>query len=552
MRRCTPGSVIRPMSGVRAVRYHRASPEVSPVELIGPPLPALPFSTLAQALRALEDRPGPWLTVVQGKADRVFTGAELLALARAWRAAARAAGLTRGGRAVVLMPNDERFVAAFAGTLLAGATAVPLAFPATLSNPAEAIARLAPLVAAADPAVVLTTPELAQGWPVPAVTAPAPAPDQDEVLPEPDDLAFLQFTSGSMGRPKGAAISHRAAMACTVSMGTAMGLGPADVGLSWLPLYHDMGLVGAMLCPVVFGFPLHLMRPGEFLLHPGRWLERAAAVRATVAAAPDFGWRLAARRLRGSPGDLSAWRIGLDGAEPVHRSTLDDVQAALGPHGLPATALRPSYGLAENTLGVCILDTSRPGPDLEMEGRRVPSCGGPLPGVTVRIDAPEGEAGEILVRSASLMQGYFRDAEATAAALREGWLHTGDLGVLSGGQLHVTGRIKDLVIQNGVKFHPYDIERVAADAAEATPNGAAAFARDSEEGERLVVVVEVPARRQEGVEKRVRGALVEALGVRVDEVRTVAPGALPRTTSGKVRRPAAAALFGGVQAPHEP
>jgi acyl-CoA synthetase (AMP-forming)/AMP-acid ligase II len=316
------------------------------------------------------------------------------------------------------------------------------------------------------------------------------------------------------------------------------------VGLSWLPLYHDMGLVGALLCPLVFGFPLHLMRPGEFLLHPGRWLERAAAVRATVAAAPDFGWRLAARRLRGSPGDLSAWRVALDGAEPVHRSTIDDVQAALGPHGFPATALRPSYGLAENTLGVCILDTRAPGPDLVLEGRTVPSCGSPLPGVSIRVDAPEGQQGEILVRSGSLMQCYFRDPQATAAALQQGWLHTGDLGVIQGGQLHVTGRIKDLVIQNGVKFHPYDIERIAADAAEATPNGAAAFACAHEEGERLVVVVEVPARRQDGVEKRVRGALVEALGVRVDQVLAVAPGALPRTTSGKVRRPAAAAMFG--------
>ncbi|MCK6504008.1 AMP-binding protein [Myxococcota bacterium] len=514
------------------------------MELHGPPLPALPFPTLVAALHALEHRPGPWLTVVQGKADRVFSGAELLVLARRWRAAARAAGLQAGDRAIVLMPNDERFVAAFAGALLAGATAVPLAFPATLSNPTEAVARLAPLVTAADPSVVLTTPELAAGWPVPVVTAPAEDPDQGDVEPQGDDLAFLQFTSGSMGRPKGAAISHRAAMTCTVSMGAAMGLSPADVGLSWLPLYHDMGLVGAMLCPLVFGFPLHLMRPGEFLLHPGRWLERAAAVRATVAAAPDFGWRLAARRLRGSPGDLSAWRVALDGAEPVHRSTIDDVQAAMGPHGFSPSALRPSYGLAENTLGVCILDTRAPGPDLLLDGRAVPSCGGPLPGVSVRIDAPPGQQGEILVRSGSLMQGYFRDPEATAAALRQGWLHTGDLGVLAGGQLHVTGRIKDLVIQNGVKFHPYDIERIAADAAEATPNGAAAFARDHEDGERLVVVVEVPARRQEGVERRVRGALVEALGVRVDEVRTVAPGALPRTTSGKVRRPAAAAMFG--------
>lgn len=523
--------------------------------LSGSPLPSLPFPTLTAALHHLGTRPGPWLTVVQGRIERPLSAADVISLAQRWRTAAQAAGLGPGDRALVLMPNDEDFVGAFMGTLLAGAVAVPLAYPGTLTNRADAIARLQPLVAAADPTVVLTTDALAEGWSMPVVTAPADQAAGPDLEPAPDDLAFLQFTSGSMGRPKGAAITHRAAMACTVSMGTAMGLCTSDVGLSWLPLYHDMGLVGALFCPLVFGFPLHLMRPGEFLLHPARWLERAARIGATVAAAPDFAWRLAARRHRKPPGDLSSWRIGLNGAEPVHRSTLDAFADTFGPHGLPQTTLRPSYGLAENTLGVCIHDPANPGPDLTWDGRLVPSVGAPLPGVSVRIVvdgelAEPGQQGEIQVQSSSLMQGYFRDPETTARTLQEGWLHTGDLGVISGGQLHVTGRIKDLVIQNGVKFHPYDIERVAADAAQATPNGAAAFARTQAdgEGEDLVVVVEVPLRRQEGAERRVRGALVDVLGVRVDHVLTVAPGALPRTTSGKVRRPAAAALFGGAHA----
>ena len=149
------------------------------------------------------------------------------------------------------------------------------------------------------------------------------------------------------------------------------------------------------------------------------------------------------------------------------------------------------------------------------------------------------------MHSQSLMDGYFENPEATAAALQDGWLHTGDLGMVRDGQLHVTGRIKDLVIQNGVKFHPYDIERVAAEAAHATLNGAAAFSIVSEDGEDLVVVVEVPGSRAEGVERKVRGALVEHLGIRVSQVIAVSPGELPRTTSGKVRRPAAAAMYGG-------
>ncbi|NOY24362.1 MAG: fatty acyl-AMP ligase [Oligoflexia bacterium] len=516
--------------------------------LSGSPLPPLRFDTLSAALWHLEGRPGPWLTVVRGRDERTMTGAQVLDLARRWRTAAQDAGLKPGDRAIVLMPNTDSFVGAFMGAVLAGAAAVPLAYPGSLSNRADAVARVQPLVETAKPSVVLTTPDLAEGWSVPVVTAPAPEAVGSDAVVSPDDLAFLQFTSGSMGRPKGAAITHRAVMTCVTSMGTALSMSGDDVGVSWLPLYHDMGLVGGLLCPVVFGFPLHLMRPGDFILHPARWLQRAAAVGVTVAAAPDFAWRLAARRHRKPPGDLSTWRIALDGAEPVHRSTLDAFSSTFGPFGFPSTALRPSYGLAENTLGVCIHDPDSPAADLVWDGRALPSVGAPLPGVKVRIMAEgrlvgEDEQGEIQVQSGSLMQGYFQNAAATSAVLRQGWLCTGDLGVISGGQLFVTGRIKDLVIQNGVKFHPYDIERVAADAAQATPNGATAFARPSGSGEELVVVVEVPARRRQGVERRVKGALVENLGVRVDQILVVAPGALPRTTSGKIRRPAAIAMF---------
>ncbi|RME28799.1 MAG: hypothetical protein D6798_01565 [Deltaproteobacteria bacterium] len=521
----------------------------------GPPLSSPPVDTLGRAVLRLAEMDQPWLTVHRDPERHAWTGPALLDLARRWRDAARARGLRQGDRAVVLMPNDERFVAAFFGLQLAGCAPVPLAWPSTLANKQQALAPLRPIVEVADPRVILTTPEVTTDWPWPFVTEPAAAATGDDVLAGPDDPAFLQFTSGSMGRPRGAVIPQRAAVGCTWSMGSGMGLSPQDVGLSWLPLYHDMGLVGALLCPLLFGFPLHLMRPGEFLLHPRRWLDHAAEFRVTVAAAPDFGWRLVARRVRDYDRDLSSWRVGLDGAEPVHRSTLDAVHQRLGPAGLPAGTPRPAYGLAEGTLGVCIYDPDRPAPDLEWNGRQVPSVGGPLPGVSVRtvtatgMECAEGEEGEILVRGPGLMRGYFRDEGQTAAALRDGWLHTGDLGVIAGGQLYVTGRIKDLVIHNGVKLHPYDIERVAAEAADATLNGAAAFTTREGEDEALVVVVEVPRRRSEGVERRVLGALVRQLGIRPNRVLAVPPGQIPRTTSGKVRRPAAAARFGGGHGP---
>ncbi len=517
--------------------------------LTGPPLAPPPHASLTELVLGLSTWERPWLTVHHGTQVRPLAGPELLHLARRWRAAARAAGLEPGDRALLLLPNDEHFVAAFFGVLLAGATPVPLA--ATSTRPGSGLGRLSAIVAAAGPRVVLTSPGVSHPWGLPTVRTPADQPDEGDHLAQPDDPAFIQFTSGSTGQPRGAVITHRAAVACTWSMGQAMGLGPDDVGLSWLPLYHDMGLVGALLSPLSFGFPLHLMRPGEFLLHPRRWLDRIASLRATVSAAPDFAFRLAARRVRTFEGDLSSWRVALDGAEPVHRSTLDGFRKAFGRQGLSPDTLRPAYGLAEGTLGVCIYDPTDPAPDLDWMGRRLPSVGRPLPGVALRLrradgqDCAEGEEGEILVQGPGCMRGYFRDPEGTARTLRDGWLHTGDLGVASGGQLYVTGRLKDLVIHNGVKLHPYDIERVTEAVAGASPGGVAAFPRDGGKDESLVVVVEVTARRAVDLEQRVRGALVAELGIRPDTVLAVAPGQLPRTTSGKIRRAEAARLFGG-------
>jgi acyl-CoA synthetase (AMP-forming)/AMP-acid ligase II len=227
------------------------------------------------------------------------------------------------------------------------------------------------------------------------------------------------------------------------------------------------------------------------------------------------------------PFDLRCLRHALDGAEPVHRATLDAVEARFG------VRVSPVYGLAENTLGVAF---GRPGePDLLDGGRRVVSVGAPLPGTDLAVD----DRGEILVRGPATMRGYLHDPEGTDGALADGWLHTGDLGRIDGGRLYVTGREKDLVIQYGRKFHPYEVERFAAEAAGSPPNGAAAFSLDATA--EVVVVVET---RREGAAGAVRGVLLERLGVRPDRVVCVAPGELPRTTSGKVRRAEAAARFG--------
>lgn len=523
------------------------------MEIVGPPLPPAPAASLLGLVEAL-DHPRPALRVARGRQLQEWTGRELLDLARRWQRAVQEQGLRPGERAIVWMPNDERFVAAFLGVLLAGGTAVPLAGPGTSADPLADLARLRPLVEAARARLLLGPAEVEVDapWAPPRLGSPASQPAAAPCPIDPDAPAFLQFTSGSLGRPRAAVIPHRAALACVRSMALGMGLHPGDQGISWLPLHHDMGLVGGLLCPLLVGFPLELHRPGDFLLHPGRFLARAAEIGATICAGPDFSWRLLARRgpPRGPAIDLSRLRVALNGAEPVHRSTLDGVRQVFGPLGLSARALRPCYGLAENTLAVTIYDPDLPAGDLHEEGRRLVSVGRPLPGVTVRLDAQ----GQILVRSASTMRGYVGDEEGveeqgSAAALADGWLHTGDLGRIAHGQLYIRGRIKDLVIHHGQKFHPYDIERVAAEAAGSPPNGAAAFARAGAPSEELVVLVEVRGALRAGVEERVQGALLEALGLRPDRVVTVDPGALPRTTSGKIRRPEVARLYGGAPSP---
>ena len=324
-------------------------------------------------------------------------------------------------------------------------------------------------------------------------------------------------------------------------MSLALGLDESDVGVSWLPLFHDMGLVGVLLCSLLRRFPIHLLSPAEFLLRPARWLELLASAGATLTVAPNFGYELAVRRVRGDF-DLSRLRRALNGSEPVHRPTLDGFERRFGAR--PGTVL-PVYGLAENTLGVSFSDDPAPATDLAWLGRAVPSVGRPLPGMEVSVRGPEGE---IAVRGPALMDGYFRDPAATAAVLRDGWLFTGDLGVIRAGRLYVTGREKDLVIKNGRKFHPYDIERVAAAAVDAPPGGVVAFSvpNAATGTEDLVVVAEL--RRRTGDEqaaRTIRGLLLEELGVRPERIRLVGPGAVPRTSSGKVRRRACAELFGG-------
>lgn len=521
----------------------------SAAELRGPILPEGLSPTLWHALEQ-GDRTAPWLVFHVGRQRVVLSRGEVCARAQGWAAALReAVPLQPGSRVGVLFPNGPDFVAAFFAAQALGATAVPLPWPVLDGGPEQLVGSLRVVLERSRLDVLATVPSFAcASWGMPTVTAPLDAGGLEVPRTAASAPAFLQFTSGSTGDPRGAIISQRAAIASATAMACALELGPADVGVSWLPFFHDMGLVGVLLTSLVARFPVHVLRPGDFLLRPGRWLELVSAERATLTVGPNFAWELLARRVSAHGLDLSSLRCALNGSEPIHRTTLEHFGEKFAPAGFDPRAMLPVYGLAEATLGVAF---SRPGAevaDLELDGRRVPSVGAVLPGVELCVtDAAgrvkrEGEEGELCVRGPMVMEGYFEHPDATGEALRGGWLRTGDLGVVREGAVFVTGREKELVIQAGRKFHPYDIERVVAALVDATPNGVAVVSRpDRASGsEALVVVVEL--RRQSGVidPMLIKGELLRALGVRADSVVFVPAGSLPRTTSGKVKRRALA------------
>jgi amino acid adenylation domain-containing protein len=534
--------------------------------------------TLAGLLRErAADRPdhGLYTFLADGEEEAGgLTYRELDRRARALAAWLQDAGC-RGERALLLFPPGLDFITAFFGCLYAGAAAVP-AYPPRLHRTDE---RLVEIFRDARPHAVLTTSallgrlataqgELAGG----RLVAVDQIPDSlAEDWREPDlgagDLAFLQYTSGSTAAPKGVLVTHGNLLDNEERIRRAFGQSAESVVVGWLPLYHDMGLIGNVLQPLWSGGRCILMSPQAFLQRPARWLEAISRYRATTSGGPNFAYDLCVRRVgpeQRAALDLSSWRVAFNGAEPVRRATFDRFAAAFAPCGFRREAFVPCYGLAEATLLVAA------GPDGSSTEGPV-SCGAPVGGEVVVVDPETGAAvapgveGEIWVGGPGVAAGYWNrpaeTAETFGAMLPNGggpYLRTGDLGFLREGELFVTGRRKDLIILRGRNHHPQDLELTAERAHPALqPGGAAAFSVDSGAEERLVLALEivrarsVPVRVRPGGEEalaedvaaEVRRALAAEHEVSVHEVVLLAPGALPRTSSGKVRRGACRAAW---------
>jgi fatty-acyl-CoA synthase len=492
----------------------------------------------------------------------------------------RSLGLQRGDRVALIFPTGIEFFAAFFGVLLAGAVPVPLYPPVRLGRMAEYLHRTARLLARCGSRLVLADARIrrvlgeaiAEARPELGCRTlgelPVSASTVEPVAVAPSDLGLIQFSSGTTVDPKPVALSHRAIAAQVEILN---GFWP-DTGemrhscVSWLPLYHDMGLIGCVFPALSRDATLTLLGPELFVARPALWLRVLSRYRATISPAPNFAYSLCVTRVSDADMegvDLSHWRTALNGAESVAPSVLRAFCDRFARWGFRREALTPVYGLSEAALAVTFSDLDRPfrGRRFDRDklsqdrvaretarGREIVSVGRAVPGFRLRIvdaagrDLAEGQVGRVWAQGPSLMDGYLGDPEATACALRHGWLDTGDLGFLLGGELYLTGRAKDVVILRGRNYAPEEIER-AVDGVAGVRSGcavAASWLPEEAPGEVLALFVETargasPAERQ-ALPDACRAAVLGTTGLVLDRVVALAPGTLPRTSSGKLRR----------------
>ncbi|TRX76808.1 non-ribosomal peptide synthase/polyketide synthase [Pseudomonas mangiferae] len=495
-------------------------------------------------------------------------------------AAALAVRAAPGDRAVLLFHSGVDYVAAFFACLYTGVIAVPAYPPESARRHHQE--RLLSILADAEPTLILTSSALGQG--LAAFTDTHPGLQWlavDEVGPAPQDyhspalsgehIAFLQYTSGSTATPKGVQVSHGNLVANERLIRHGFGITETDVIVSWLPLYHDMGLIGGLLQGVYSGIPVVLMAPAYFLERPLRWLDAIGRFGGTVSGGPDFAYRLCAERISDSALarlDLSGWRVAFSGSEPIRQDSLNDFAARFAACGFEASAYFACYGLAEATLFVSGGRRGEGIPSLHLDARALgehraeagenlalASCGFAQPEHAVMLvdplsgdSLPDDRVGEVWAAGPSIAHGYWRNPEASAATFvqRDGrtWLRTGDLGFRRDAQLYVTGRLKDMLIVRGQNLYPQDIEQTVEGQVEGVRKGrVAAFAVTVEGQEGIGIAAEVGRRVQKLVPAKtlvglIRQAVAEVHGETPHVVALLNPGALPKTSSGKLQRSA--------------
>ncbi|MGO9271642.1 MAG: AMP-binding protein [Terriglobia bacterium] len=567
--------------------------------IVQPPREATPApesaKTLVEVLRhhAEIDPSRVHIHLLEDETGEGITYGQLLERASRVAASLRAGGLRRKETVAIMLPTCADFFYAFYGVVLAGGIAVPIYPPARPDKIEEYVHRqvlilrnagIRFLISFEQARVVsevmrLNIPSLL------AVTSVEELSRGGARLPSAGvisaDTAFIQYTSGSTGDPKGVVLSHANIIANVRGIGWAVKFRPSDVGVSWLPLYHDMGLIGSWLFCLYFGAPITILSPLAFLSRPERWLWALHDSHGTLCPAPNFAYEMCARKipdqaLQGL--DLSAWRIAINAGEAVLPDTLERFARRFEPYGFRREAFVPCYGLAESSVALAFPPIDRrPVVDairrdvFEREGRAVAvdpgesiavskvvryvANGMALPQHEIKLvdddghEVAERTVGRVLFRGLSKTSGYFRNPEATQAVTTEdGWMDSGDLGYCAGGELYITGRVKDLIIKGGHNITPQEVEAAAAETPGVRKGCVAAFGVvDPETGtERFVVAAETRATASDEL-ARIEAGIIHNVGLMVgtppDKVVLVAPQSIPKTSSGKIRRNETRSLF---------
>ena len=521
-------------------------------------------------------------------AEEEITYAKLAAGARRVAAALRAGDLQPGATVAIMLPTSAEYFYSFIGVLLAGAIPVPIYPPARPSQVEDHMRRHAGILSNARVAALITVPEaralaLLLRSQVPTLTNVLTRQDlrEDDTgtadhAARPEDIAFLQYTSGSTGSPKGVVLTHANLLANLRGMGRAVQVTSTDVFVSWLPLYHDMGLIGAWMGSLYFAFKLVVMSPLAFLARPQSWLWAIHRHRGTLSAAPNFAYQLCARRiaepeLEGL--DLSSWRHAFNGAEPVSPETLEEFAARFARYGFRREALAPVYGLAESSLGVGFPPPGR-GPKIDRIKRnvlanaaraepagaddtdvmQVVACGHPLPGHQVRVvdrqghELAERQEGRLQFKGPSATSGYYRNPDETRKLFSGDWLDSGDYAYIAEGDIYLTGRAKDIIIRAGRNIYPYELEDAVGNISGVRKGCVAVFGSTDPRTntERVVVLAETReknAQARAALTERINDCALELIGMPPDEIVLAPPRTVLKTSSGKIRRAACRELY---------
>ncbi len=537
--------------------------------------------TLAGLLRARAQAQGEKLAIRYKEGDEWLSRSwgETWEDARAVAAALHARGVRPGDGVLLLVPEVRPSVSTLFGVWALGAVPSILGVPYRLSDLDAYLEQLRGTAKKLDAKALVLSGMLAGmagegGGEGPSLIIADTLVEEGRAAsfqPEPDAApgpCLVQLTSGSTSNPRGVVLSHEKVVLHMESMSRALPSPAHAMAVSWLPLHHDMGLLGGLLFPFFNNFPAHMLSPLDFRQRPFCWLEAMSQFRATICAAPPSAYAICmglANRAREAGLDLSAWEVAMIGAEPISPELLRRFSDKFAPSGFRAEAFFPVYGLAEATVAVTFPEKLAPTvvdrvdrATLEREGRAVPcnegpgaleltGTGRPIPHTEIRLvderdqAVPERTQGEILVRSATLMDGYYREPELTASAVQEGWLRTGDLGYQANGALFITGRKKELIIKGGHNLIPSILEELASEVEGVRAGCVAAVGVRSEQRQTELAYVLAETK----LEAEARGALGERIreqlrahGITIDHVLLVAPGTLPKTTSGKIKRKA--------------